>query len=414
VSVKNDVVLAPAELERYADAITRSIALKRGDTIVVRGAPAHREIMVAVAESAYRGGAHAVDAVTVDPLVMRARLLYGRDDALGVVTPWTQRRFRELMKPDGAEIFISSESDPGFLDGIPTKRIRTEYARAGEKLRAYRRASLDMKVRWTIAGWPTDHWAGQVYPGMPVEKAKRKLAEDLMWFCRLTDEDGPGATGWMKHGKALARRAAKLSRLRLTRLELRGPGTELDVRLTPGALWLGGLERTESGAMISANMPSEETFTSPDAAGTEGVFACTFPLSFQGRLIDGIKGEFRGGKLVRLDAKRAGDRDFLASYIDSDPKGNGRRLGEVALVDSTSRIGQSGRTYFDTLLDENATAHIAFGSGFGGTRPEKPARGLNQSPIHLDVMIGSPDFEATGVDAKGRRIPVISDGLWAI
>jgi len=161
-------------------------------------------------------------------------------------------------------------------------------------------------------------------------------------------------------------------------------------------------------------MPTEETFTSPDARATEGTFTCTFPLSFQGRLIDGLRGEFRGGTLVRLDASSKNDRDFVASYIDSDPKRNGRRLGEVALVDATSRIGQSGRTYFDTLLDENATAHIAFGSGFGGTRSEKPARALNESPVHLDVMIGSPDFEATGYTAKGKRIAVIKDGLWAI
>lgn len=411
---ENSAVLEPAQLERYADAITKSIALKRGDTIVVRGAPAHREVMVAVAASAYRGGAHVVDVVTGDPLVMRARLQHGRDDALGVVAPWTLRRFRELTKADAAEIIISGESETGFLDGIPPKRIGAEYAGIGRQMSWYRRASLDMKVRWTIAGWPTDAWAGQVYPGMQALKAKRKLAQDLLWFCRLTDEDGPGATGWMSHGKALARRAAKLSKLRLTRLELHGPGTELTVRLVPGALWLGGLERTQRGAMIAANMPSEETFTSPDAAGTEGTFACTFPLSFQGRLIDGIKGEFRSGRLVRLDAKRTDDRDFVASYIDSDSKGNGRRLGEVALVDSTSRIGQSGRMYFDTLLDENAAAHIAFGSGFGGTRPEKPARGLNKSSVHLDVMIGSPDFEATGVDAKGARVPVIRDGLWQI
>ena len=119
---------------------------------------------------------------------------------------------------------------------------------------------------------------------------------------------------------------------------------------------------------IAPNMPTEETFTSPHAAGTNGTFTCTFPLSFQGRLIEGLRGEFRDGKLVRLDASKKKDRDFVAAYIDSDPKGNGRRLGEVALVDSTSRIGQSGRTYFHTLLDENAAAHIAFGAGFGGTR----------------------------------------------
>ena len=140
------------------------------------------------------------------------------------------------------------------------------------------------------------------------------------------------------------------------------------MRLTPGTRWLGGQEETASGVKIAPNMPTEETFTSPHAAGTNGTFACTFPLTFQGRLIDGLRGEFSNGRLVRLEADDDEERDFVAAYIDSDPSGNGRRLGEVALVDSTSRIGQSGRTYFHTLLDENAAAHIAFGAGFGGTR----------------------------------------------
>jgi aminopeptidase len=167
------------------------------------------------------------------------------------------------------------------------------------------------------------------------------------------------------------------------------------------------------GSRLAPNMPTEETFTSPHADGTNGAFTCTFPLTFQGRLIHGIAGEFRNGRLIRLDAATKEDRDFLAAYVDSDPTGHGRRLGEVALVDATSRVGQSGRTYFDTLMDENAAAHIAFGAGFGGTR-NGSTRGLNRSTIHLDVMIGGPAFEVTGVTASGRRSPLISGGLWQI
>ena len=159
-------------------------------------------------------------------------------------------------------------------------------------------------------------------------------------------------------------------------------------------------------------MPTEETFTSPDPRATSGTFRCTFPLSFRGRLIDGLRGEFSSGRLVRLEADSDDDRDFVAAYIDTDRMG--RRLGEVALVDASSRIGQTGRIYYNTLLDENAAAHIAFGSGFGGTRSETPARGINRSMIHLDVMIGSPELEATGFDARGRRIPLIHDGAWQI
>jgi aminopeptidase len=166
------------------------------------------------------------------------------------------------------------------------------------------------------------------------------------------------------------------------------------------------------GRRFAPNMPTEETFTSPDPRQTSGTFRCTFPLSFRGRLIEGLRGEFSNGRLVRLDADSDDDRDFVAAYIDSDRAG--RRLGEVALVDASSRIGQARRIYYNTLLDENAAAHIAFGTGFGGTRSETPARAVNRSTIHLDVMIGSPKLEVTGVNARGRRIPLIRDGAWQI
>jgi aminopeptidase len=160
-------------------------------------------------------------------------------------------------------------------------------------------------------------------------------------------------------------------------------------------------------------MPTEESFTSPHATGTNGTFRCTLPLTFQGKRIESLRGEFSNGRLVRLEADDDAGRDFVAAYIDSDPSGNGRRLGEVALVDTSSRIGQSGRTYFHTLLDENAAAHIAFGAGFGGTRPQG-TRGLNRATVHLDVMIGGPDFEVTGITQKGKRVAVIADGVWQI
>jgi len=406
-------LLPPESLARYADAIVKtSLALGKGDTLVVQGEPEHRELLVAIAESAYRAGARYVDVVTADPLVMRARLEHGSDEALGAVPPWSLRRMRELAGPRGALAAITGQGRAGYLDGIPHERIAVDYARAAKATAFLRRAQLDMRARWTIAGWPTAYWAGQVYPELPTEQAERRLAQDLLRFCRLTDEDGKGASGWLRHVQAVTRRAAKLTRLRLAGLELRGPGTALDLRLVPGTRWLGGREEMPDGTKIAPNMPTEETYTSPDARASEGTFACTFPLWFRGRLIEGLRGELRGGRLVRLEAASEEDRDFVASYLDTDP--NGRRLGEVALVDASSRIGESGRVYFNTLLDENAAAHIAFGSGFGNTREKKPARGVNRSAVHLDLMIGGPDLEATGIDARGRRIPLIRDGAWRI
>jgi aminopeptidase len=353
-----------------------------------------------------------VDVLTADPLVMRARLLHGSDDAIGALSPWGRRRLREVAGPNGAISFIVGESEAGYLDGVPPERIATDYTRMAKQTAFLRRAQLNMEARWSIAAWPADHWARQVYPTLEIGKAKRKLARDLLNFCRLTDEDGKGTSGWLKHLKTLSRRGAKLTKLDLSALELRGPGTSLDVGLSPGTRWLGGPEMFSDGRMIAPNMPTEEVFTSPEARATSGTFRCTFPLSFRGRLIEGLRGEFAGGRLVRLEADSDADRDFVAAYIDTD-KG-GRRLGEVALVDASSRIGQARRIYYNTLLDENAAAHIAFGSGFGGTRTDTPGRGINRSTTHLDVMIGSPKLEVTGIGARGRRIPLIRDGVWQI
>ena len=406
-------LLPPESLARYAGAIVRaSLGIEKGDTLVIQGQPEHRELLVALAESAYRAGARFVDVVTADPLVMRARLLHGSDEALGALSPWSRRRLREASGPHGALAHIAGEGEAGYLDDVPPARIATDYSRLAKQVGFVRRAQLNMRARWIIAGWPTDHWAGQVYPELESFEAKRRLAADLLRFCRLADEDGKDTSGWRQHLRTLTRRSARLTKLGLSRLELRGPGTELDLGFVEDTRWLGGFETLADGRKVASNMPTEEVFTSPDPRQTSGTFRCTFPLSFRGRLIHGLHGEFSKGRLVRLESDSDDDRDFVAGFIDTDKMG--RRLGEVALVDASSRIGQAGRIYYNTLLDENAAAHIAFGSGFGGTRSETPARAVNNSTIHLDVMIGGPELEATGFDARGRRVPLIHEGAWQI
>jgi aminopeptidase len=269
--------------------------------------------------------------------------------------------------------------------------------------------------RWVGVSWPTASWARKVYPGAPADSAERRLARELLSFARLGPDDPPGIAGWMAHAEKIAERGQALTELRLERVELRAPGTELDVRLSPGTRWLGGQEHDAQGRLVASNIPTEENYTSPDARATEGVFRCTRPLAYQGRVIEGLAGELRGGRLVRLEAAKEDDRDFLAAFIDGDR--NADRLGEIALVDRTSRIGRAERTYFHTLLDENAVAHIAFGSGFGQSRISNGSgngRGVNKANLHVDVMIGSDDFEATGIAPGRRRIPLIRDGQWQI
>ncbi|HJZ60926.1 MAG TPA: aminopeptidase [Miltoncostaeaceae bacterium] len=402
--------MGPEDLARYAERVLRdAVAFRPGDTLIADGETAHRELLVALAEAAYRGGARHVEIRYTDRRVQLAKLLDGTDDALGVVTPWDERRLRGTLDPRTAVVHVSGEEEPGLLAKVDPARTSTDYARRAKQLRWYLNAIVEHRVRWTIVAWPTAAWARRVYPELARTEAQRRLAADLLSFCRLGP--GDGEDGWSRHARRLERRVAALNRRRFTGLELRGPGTSLDIALVPGARWMGGGEVTTHGARIYPNFPTEEVFTSPDPRGTEGTFRCTKPLSFAGRLIEDIAGTFRRGRLTEISARKAGDRDLLERTMSTD-RGAGR-LGEIALVDRASRIGQTGRVYWDTLLDENAASHMAFGDGFAHTRLDGQPR-VNRSAVHLDVMIGSAEVEVIGLGARGRRVPVLAGGEWRL
>jgi aminopeptidase len=407
-------VLLPEQLARYADAVVVGcLRMEPDDVLFIQGQPAHRELVVALAEAAFRAGAADAVADYVDNLVSAARIRNAADENLGRVPAWRQKLLREHLDPAAATVTIIGEGDPGAFDGLPPARLAEDAQRRAARIPWYLKALKAGGVRWTGCGWPTPYWAGQVYPEHEEADAMRRLAEDLLWFCRLGPDDPPGTQGWETHVDALARRAATLTDLGLRRVELRGDGTELEVAIPETARWVGGRESDARGRMISPNFPTEENFTSPVPRSTRGTFRCSRPLSFRGRLIEGIAGEFRGGRLVQLEAASETDRELLAAFLHSDPGAS--RLGEVALVDRSSRIGQAQRHYANTLIDENAAAHIAFGSGFDIARTDGGRRNrVNKSNLHLDVMIGTDELEVTGFTEDGRPVPLIRDGEWQV
>jgi aminopeptidase len=407
--------MKPEELRRYADLIVRGcIAFRRGDILLEQVGLAHRELAVAVAEAAYRAGAAAVDVDYDDAMVYAARVRHASVSALGGRTSWQREQVRALGDEKVALVQVMGEHELDLLAGLRPERVAEEAKRrqAGGAMARVRREG---RLRGTICAWPTDDWATRVFPELDAEKAKRQLAKDLLWFCRIGPKDPPGYRGWTQHLTALRRRAARLTKLDLKEVHIHDRGTNLRLRIAPYSLWRGGGEKDRWGRQIAMNVPTEECFISPDAAATDGTFRCSRPRSFGGRVIEDLSGEFRNGRLVRLNAKRAADRDWLARYLAAIP--NADRLGEIALVDSSSRIGQTGRIYYNGLLDENAAAHMAFGSGFAKTRtvPIGQKRyGVNRAKTHIDVMIGTDELNADGIRQNGRRVPLVSDGTWQI
>ncbi len=407
--------MKPDELRRYAEMLVRGcLALRRGDSLLEHVGIPHRELAVAVAEAAYRAGAAAVDVEYDDSRLYAARILHASDAALGKRTSWQRERMRALGNEDVAILQVMGEHELDVTAGLPPERVAEDAKRlaAGAEMARIRREG---RLRGTICAWPTVDWAARVFPGLDSARAERRLARDLLSFCRLGPSDPPGHTGWTAHLATLRRRAVRLTKLDLAELEVRDRGTDLRFKIAPFSMWRGGGEQDLWGRQIAMNVPTEECFISPDAAATEGTFSCSRPRSFGGRVIEDLAGEFRGGRLVRLKAKRSSDRDWLSRYLAAIP--NAERLGEIALVDSSSRIGQTGRIYYNGLLDENAAAHMAFGSGFAKTRTVPIGRkryGVNQAKTHIDVMIGTDDLEAVGITQKGRRVSLVEGGVWQI
>ena len=407
-------IARPDEIERYAETIlTESLAIGAGDRLLIESEPVCRELVAAVAAGAYRRGAD-VDVTLHDPFVARARLADADVELLGRPTPWWRRRMESLREQRTSLLWIASEEAPGLCADIDPARLTLAATRRAKAARPYSRLRLDGRSRWAIVAWPTPAWAARVYPELSAGAAQRRLLDDLLSFVRAGPDDPPGAL--KEHLDLLEHRAHELTRRDLRRLELRGPDTALDLVLADGTVWASARDRFDGGYVTAVNLPTEEVFTTPDARGTEGTFRCTRPLSIQGRVIDGIAGEFRSGRLVRLDASRGADRDVLAGVINHELGSD--RLGEVALVDASSRIGQRGRVYGDTLLDENQASHIAFGEGFKFARSAAASaasrRTVNSSTIHIDVMIGSPEVDVTATDARGAGLPLIRDGAWQV
>jgi aminopeptidase len=259
-------------------------------------------------------------------------------------------------------------------------------------------------VNWCGVGAPSEGWAQQVFGEPDVERLWEMVA-----FCMRLDEPDPPAA-WREHLARLERRETQLNELKADALHYRGPGTDLTVGLLPYVRWLSGTGVTADGIRYVANMPTEEIFTSPDAQRTDGTIRSTQPLPLGGQIIRGLELTFEEGRAVRVEAESGADlvRSHFATIENAD------RLGEVALVTRESRVGQLGTLFYDTLFDENATCHVAYGTGFPFLVDGEPDERLNLANMHVDFMVGGPELEVDAVLADGTEVPLIRDEEWQL
>jgi aminopeptidase len=392
-------------IERLAKlAVEVGANVQQGQLVVIAGMVENASLVRAIARAAYRAGARRVEPEYIDRHLTKALVELGPEESLEYTPPWLMSMLDTLEAERGAYIQVSGDPEPDLLSGLPGDRVAK--ARPKEVFAKWLQMVNDLAVNWTIVPAPTPAWARQVF-GEPDMDALWKAVEKAV---RLDSPDPVAA--WRQHLARLRRIADALTERRFDSLRYVGPGTDFTVGLLPSSRWDGADTRTAFGVAHVPNLPTEEIFTSPDRRRAEGRLRSTKPLDIRGTIVRDLELEFRDGRIVSVNASSGAD--VVRAELETDENAN--RLGELALVDGSSEVGKLGLTFYNTLFDENATSHIAYGAGFTTAVEDAADRaaGLNVSAAHTDFMVGGPDVEISGKKRDGAWVPILRNNEFQV
>ena len=402
------------KLQEYARLLVRvGLNVQKGQDLIISCPVECAYFARLCAAEAYAVGCREVVMNWHDDAMSRMKYLQAAEDVFETVPVWRERFFNDYAKAGAAYLAISA-TDPENLKGVDPQRIVKSQQASGKALKDFDRLQMASGFPWCIASIPIPSWAGRVFPG--AADAVDRLWDAIFAAVRISG-DGKCVEKWESHLDTLHRRVEKLNSLRLASLHYTNAlGTDLTIRLPEGHVWEAGNDVTPKGQTFIANIPTEEIYTAPLKTGIDGVVYSAMPLVNDGNIIDKFHFVVKGGRIVEAHAEKGEDSLLAAISLDE----GARYFGEVALVPYDSPISNQKILYYNTLFDENAACHLAFGEAYpcieGGrdmTKEELKARGLNDSITHVDFMVGTPDLSIVGTTQDGRQVPIFVDGNFA-
>lgn len=408
-------------LDKYAKLVVcTGVNLQKGQLLVVNAPIECADFARRIAGAAFTAGARDVKVNWSDEQFARIRLEEAAAEVFDEFPDWRRDMFMDF-KAKGAAVVSIHASDPMIFQHVePDKMLRSQRA-AGKALLEYRQAMMNNELRWCVVSIPTESWAKKVFAGEEGEQAVARLWQAIFRAVRIDaeQEDADPVEAWQQHVDFLQKACRFMNEQQFAALHYtNGLGTDLTVKLPKGHIWAGGAEISGDGVRFVANMPTEEIYTLPDRNGVDGVVYASKPLNYNGNLIEGMRLEFAAGKVARAEAARG--QEILDKLLAVDEGAS--YLGEVALVQYDSPISNSGILFYNTLFDENAACHLAFGKAYptclqGGEKMDSVEllqHGVNDSLVHEDFMVGTADLAIEGIRADGSRVQVFKDGNFAI
>lgn len=402
-------------LRQYARLIARvGVNIQKGQDAVIQTELDQPEFIAVLVDECYKAGARKVTVEWSYQPLQKLHVRHRSPKTLAAVEDWELAKLNHRADTLPCMIYILSEDPDGLAGMNQEKNARAMQERY--KVIKPIRDRMENRYQWCIAAVPGVKWAKKIFPDEPRGRAVEKLWEAILSTSRATDDP---EKAWRDHNADLAKKCEYLNSLGIESLHYKSSnGTDLRVGLIPDALFMGGGENAlGSGYYFNPNIPSEEVFTTPRAGDADGIVYSTMPLSYRGELIEDFWVRFEKGRAVEVHAEKG--TALLQQMISMDD--GAAMLGECALVPFDSPIRNSGILFYNTLFDENAACHLALGNGFSNcikdydkyTLDECREKGVNDSQIHVDFMIGSEDLDIVAHTRDGRDVQIFKDGNWA-